>query len=316
MLGQALVSPRVAAFLLLSAVAVASPPGSPKDDATDRVRRARVVARVGSREAITVGELEDRIEALVPAQRASFGETEDAVRRGFLHDVAIREMLLLEAARSRHLESDPAVVVAIDRALSGATVRALREALGPPSATLPQQVAEYYRAHIDRFDAPERIQIWRILCKSVEEANSVLGSAMSTPTVPKFAELARDHSLDKATRLRSGNLGFLTLDGLSTEPGLRVAHEVVRAAAAVHDGEFVPQPVREDEYWAVVWRRGSVPAVRRALEDAAPTIRDAVWAANLKTRTDELIASLRSTKLRDENAALLDALALSETAQP
>jgi peptidyl-prolyl cis-trans isomerase C len=271
---------------------------------------------VGATESITVGELEDRIASLIPEQRASFGETEDAVRRGFLHGVAIREMLLVVAAHARHLETDPAVMFASDHALSGATVRALRATLGPRSDVSKEDVAKYYQVHIDRYDAPERVQIWRILCKSIEEATAVLGSALSAPTAAKFAELAREHSLDKATRLRSGNLGFLTHDGVSTEPGLRVAPAIVRAATAVHDGELVPAPVREDDYWAVVWRRGSVPPARRSVEEAAPTIRDAVWAAHLKTRTDELIASLRAAKLRDENVALLDAVRLPDSEPP
>ena len=318
MLGRILLLSLLAAlFVLMSSTALmGSPSSSPAEDGSGPARRARVVARVGATETVTVGELEDRIASLIPEQRASFGDTEDAVGRGVLHGVAIRERLLALAARARHLETDPAVMFAIDRALSGATVRALRATLGPRSDVSKEEVAKYYQAHIDRYDAPERIQIWRILCKSIEEADAVLGSALDAPTAAKFAELAREHSLDKATRLRSGNLGFLTLDGVSTEPGLRVAPAVVRAAAAVHDGELVPAPVREDEYWAVVWRRGSVAAVRRSVDDAAPTIRDAVWAAHLKTRTDELIASLRAARLRDENAALLDGVALPDAEHP
>jgi peptidyl-prolyl cis-trans isomerase C len=265
---------------------------------------------------VSVTELEVRIQSLSPAQRASFGDTDDGVRRRVLHEVAIREKLLQLAARARHLDADPEVAFAIDRALSGATVRALRAGLGTPSEVPGEEIAKYYEAHIDRYDASERVQIWRILCKSVEEANAVLGSALQAPTTAKFAELARDHSIDKATRLRAGNLGLLTLDGRSTEPGLRVAPTVVRAAAAVRDGEFVPSPVREDEYWAVVWRRGSLPAVRRSVDEAAPTIRDALWDASLRSRTERLVASLRSTQLRDENKDLLDAIALPEAARP
>ena len=315
MVSRALLSSSLAAAFVLASrgLSFGSPTDSQAEVARETARRNRIVARVGVTEAITVGELEDRIQSLAAAQRASFGDTPDAVRRGFLRDVVLRERRLLLAARGRHLESDPAVAFAMDRALSGATVRGLRAALGPASATSKEEVAEYYRAHLERYDAPPRIQLWRILCKSQDEANAVLASAFATPTAAKFAELARDHSLDKATRLRSGNLGFLTMDGTSTEPGLRIAPAVVRAAAIVHDGELVPSPVREDDSWAVVWRRGSVAAVRRSIEDAAPSIREAVWAASLKARTDELVASLRATKLRDENAALLDAVALPET---
>ncbi|MGA2447228.1 MAG: peptidyl-prolyl cis-trans isomerase [Polyangiaceae bacterium] len=300
-------------MLLLAAAAVVLAIPSRVAADLDRTSPSRVVARIGPTETVSVSALEGRIQSLSPAQLASFGDTDDAVRRRVLREVEVRDALLILAARAHRVDANPAVVFAIDRAISSAMVRALRAEIGPPSAVSSEEVAQYYQAHIDRFDAPQRLQIWRILCPSLEDARTVLGSALQAPTTAIFAQLARDHSLDKATRLRSGNLGFLTADGRSSEPGLRVAPAVVAAAAAVRDGELAPSPVREDEYWAVVWRRGSIPAVRRSVEDAAPAIRDAVWAESLKAHTDALLASLRSKNLRDANAGLLDTVALPES---
>jgi peptidyl-prolyl cis-trans isomerase C len=252
--------------------------GSPSEVAADSVRRGHAVARIGSQDTVSVGELEDRIEALGPEQRRSLGGSANAMRRGYLMNVVVREKLLLRAAQERKLDSDPAVLFAIDRVLAKARVRALRGELTLPSSVTTDDMQAYYAEHQDRFNAPERYLLWRILCKSRDEAHDVLSAAQQEPTAAKFAELARDHSLDKATRLRSGNLGFLTPDGLSIEPGLTVSPSVVHAAAAVKDGQFVPQ------------------------------IRDAVKTTKLKSRTDQILAALRGSKVRDENAALLETL--------
>jgi peptidyl-prolyl cis-trans isomerase C len=45
------------------------------------------------------------------------------------------------------------------------------------------------------------------------------------------------------------------------------------AAARVKDGEMVGEPVKEGDAFAVVWRRGTLPAVRRSVEEEASAIR-------------------------------------------
>jgi peptidyl-prolyl cis-trans isomerase C len=169
-------------------------------------------------------------------------------------------------------------------------------------------VQKYYDANRARYDTPERLQIWRILCKTKEEAQSVLDEAKKEPTPKEFGDLAREHSVDKATNLRAGNLGFIAPDGTSNEPGLRVDPVIVTAAHGVRDGELVSAPVAEGEYFSVVWRRGTIPATKRTVDQVAAQIRDALWKARVKDETDRLVASLRAAKLRDMNASLLDLL--------
>ena len=91
---------------------------------------------------------------------------------------------------------------------------------------------------------PERINLWRILCKTRDEAATVLEAARRDPTIAKYNDLAREHSIDKATNLRGGNLGFVGPDGASNEAGVKVDPALVKAAQTVKDGELVPQPSR------------------------------------------------------------------------
>jgi peptidyl-prolyl cis-trans isomerase C len=281
-----------------------------EDAAADGVRRARVVASVGTApnaRTVTVAELEDRLAEMPAFQRATLGRTPDAVRRRLLTEVMIRDALLSVGAEDAKLESAPAVYQALERGRSSATIRAIRAAVGPASAIPMGEVQAYYDQNRARYAAPERYQIWRILCQREDEARSVLAAALEAPTPKAFAQLARDHSLDKATFLRSGNLGFLTADGTSSEPGLRVDPVIVRAAQGVHDGDLVKAPVAEGSYFAVVWRRGTIAAAKRGVQEVAPQIRDALWRGRIKTETDRLLASLRAAKVHDLSEDLLDA---------
>jgi peptidyl-prolyl cis-trans isomerase C len=279
------------------------------DAGPGEARRAAVVARIGegpgARE-ITAGELEDRIAAMPPFQRAMFGATPDAVRRAFLADVVVRGALLDLAADAANVAGNPAVEYSLDKARSNATMRAVRAAAGPASAIPMSEVQAYYDENRARYDAPERIQVWRILCATREEAQSVLDAAIAASTPKQFVDLARDHSKDKATYLRGGNLGFLTADGVSNEPGLVVDPAIVRAAQGVRDGEFVRSPVAEGAYFAVVWRRGSIAASTHSVQEAAPQIRDALVKLHIKHDADALVARLRSTAVHEKNADLLD----------
>jgi peptidyl-prolyl cis-trans isomerase C len=303
---------RSAAFVLVVVAGMLAARGDTRadDDAGSGARRLRVVARVGPR-AITVGDLEDRVADMPPFQRPSFGATRDVIRRRFLTEVILRDVLLSLGAESQRVGDRPPAAYQIERARSGATIRAIRARVGPASAIPWEDVKAYYDENRDRYNAPERYQLWRILCKTRDEAQAVLDAAKRDSTPLVFGALAREHSLDKATNLRAGNLGFVQADGSSNEPGLRIAPSVVGAAQSVRDGELVPAPVAEGEYFAVVWRRGTIAAANRSVSDVAAQIRDTLWKRRVKEQTDELVASLRAAKLRDLNPRLLDSIELS-----
>jgi peptidyl-prolyl cis-trans isomerase C len=266
--------------------------------------------------AVTEAQLEDALAALPPFQRAMFGRTADDIRRRFLTEGPLREHWLALGASDAKIADDPAVSYAVERALSSATIRAIRASAGQASTIPMTEVEAYYEQNRDRYDSPERLQVWRILCKTRDEAQTVLDAALATPNTisssTSFGQLARDHSQDKATALRGGDLGFLTADGKSTEPGLQVDPAIVAAARAVHDGELVRTPVPEGSYFSVVWRRGLMPAVKRPVKAVAAQIREELWRGRIKDATDRLVASLRATHLRDRDETLLDTLELPE----
>ena len=293
---------RIAALtspLFVAALLVARAPHA----ADDAARRAAAVAHVGPR-TVTVGELETRLAVVPRFQLMTFGATPPDVARKFLDQIIVPEALLALGAEDTHVDQDPAVERQVERTLSNATMRATRNQIGLASAIPLDDVKGYFAANKDRFDMPERINVFRILCASRDEAQSVLDDAKKDGTLAKFTTLARDHSVDKATNLRAGNLGFVTPDGKSNEPGLTVDPAVVKAATALKDGEMASAPVPEGAAFAVVWRRGTVKALHKTFDEVSGQIRDIMWRDRKEKAEHELMARLRA-KVSDVNESLL-----------
>lgn len=278
--------------------------------AEDAARRAKVAFSIGKR-AVTVGDVEDRMATLSAAQQSSFGDTAAARAKKFVEEVLVPEVLLAEGAFAKKLDSELPYSQALARARANGTLRALRREFGTAASIPMEDVKRYYEANRGSFDAPERYAVWRILVKTRVEGEALLAEVKKEPTPERWRAFARDKSLDKATHLRGGNLGFLTLDGNSNEPGVRVAPEVVKAAASVKDGELVARPVAEGENFAVVWRRGTLPPARQSVEDAAAQIRDTLFKKRMDDSEKQKTAELRASALRDMNEALVNTIEIS-----
>jgi peptidyl-prolyl cis-trans isomerase C len=270
--------------------------GAPSSD--DDARRAKVAVRVGSR-TVTVGELEDRLAEIPPFQAATLGATKDEVVKAYVQQVIIRDLVLGAGAEERKLDAQLPTKHQLQRARSTATLRALRATFKSPAAIPIEDVTRYYEENRSRFESPERVNVWRILCKSREEAETVLATAKRELTIPKYNDLAREHSIDKATYLRGGNLGFIGPDGTSNEAGLKVDPSLVKASAGVKDGDLVPQPVAEGTGFAVIWRRTTVPATKRSLEEATAQIRTTLYRERTEAGEKKLIDELRAKNVRD-----------------
>lgn len=269
--------------------------------AGDDPHRAKVAVKVGRFEA-KVGEIEDRIAELAPFQVESYGKTREEIVKNYVQQVIVRELVLNAGAESKHLTDKLPAKQHYQRALSTATLRAIRGQLRSPEDITDAEAEKYFNDNRARFESPERINLWRILCKTKEEAETVIATAKKDLTIPKYNDLARDHSLDKATNFRGGNLGFVGPDGQSNEAGVKLDVALVKAAATVKDGELVPEPVAEGASWAVVWRRTTVPATKRTLGEVSAQIKTTIYRERTEANEKKLIDDLRKTKVKDYDA--------------
>jgi peptidyl-prolyl cis-trans isomerase C len=110
--------------------------------------------------------------------------------------------------------------------------------------------------------------------------------------------------------MRGGNLGFVGPDGASNEAGVKVDVAIVKAAQSVKDGELVAQPIAEGSGFAVVWRRGTVPANKRSVEESSAQIRAALFRERTESGEKKLIDELRAKNVKEVNAGLLGVIEL------
>ena len=296
--------------IALAALTVHGPSLAEPDAADpDYARRTHVILTVGPRK-VTVGELEDYLASIPPYQMSMFGVSRETVARAYIDQVLVRDLVLAAGAEERGLDKQIPTSQLIARSLSTATLRKAHGGTTSAAAVSAEDVQRYYDDNRSRFDSPERINLWRILCKTQDEANAVIEAAHRDSSIAKYNDLAREHSIDKATNMRGGNLGFVGPDGASNEAGVRVDPAIVKAAQTVKDGELVQKPIPEGTAFAVVWRRGTVPAMRRSVDESTAQIRAAIYRERTETAEKRLIDELRMKNLKEVNPGLLGLIEL------
>jgi peptidyl-prolyl cis-trans isomerase C len=287
----------VIASLAVSAVALA-------ESAVVRVALGR------AEESISVAEASRRWALLSTGQRRALGVTDGAAHEAFA-SLLRDEALLASAAKRGALDARFEVAEVQRRALARAVIDRAGEAVGPASAIPDADVSSYYNEHIATYVSPARVQVWRILVKGEARARELLAKVKAGIAVADWVTIARDESVDEATKLRGGNLGFLDDAGVSDEAPVSADPAVIAAAKSVADGAIVADVVPERGHFAIVWRRSSLPEVRRSLEEVAPQIRGALWRERRERAEDAAVKAIVAARVtrRDEDAlTAIDAL--------
>jgi peptidyl-prolyl cis-trans isomerase C len=305
-LRPALLALALSSALFGGSVGISSAGLSPNEVA----RRNAVAVRVGPKE-ISVGEIEDRLAAIPRFQLSTMGETADTIRRKFIAEVIVPEVLLSAGAEKQRVDKEIVVQNSILRALANATLRVEKNKVGNPSAIPMDEVRKYYDENKAKFDSPLRYSVWRILCAKREEAVAVIDAAKANLTTDNFTKLAREHSIDKATSMRGGNVGFIDLEGNSNEQGLKVDPIIAKSAGTVKDGQLVQIPVPEGTGFAVVWHKGTVAPAHRSADEAVPQIREAIHRQKVEDATKVAIDDLRREHLTEFNEGVLNGIEVS-----
>ncbi|UQA62134.1 peptidyl-prolyl cis-trans isomerase [Polyangium aurulentum] len=270
------------------------------------------VAKVGAR-IITQAEVERRLASMPPFQLRYFGKTTEEIRKKFVEEAIVREALLAEGGEAEHLRDLPEVGERIRGVLRNALLAQIRAEASAQGPVTDEEVRAYYDKHQDKYHAPARIALWRILVASREEALEIIAQVKGDLSPKRWNEIARDKSLDKTNNMRGGNLGFVEPDGKTSDPNVKVDPALVQAAEKVKDSELVPEPVQEGSQWAVVWRRQSMKAVDRPLELEAPSIRQVLMHERTEQRVKDLVAELRKKHLGELHPELVELLAINSS---
>lgn len=266
---------------------------------------AVIVATVGAAK-LSAADVTERLARLPAYQLATLGRTPEEIRRQYVDRVLVSELACAQEAARLHLSESGAVHDRMREILDQALESSLRQELTQSGGVTDAEVKAYFEAHRARFETPRRIRIWRIVVADEGAAKRIIQQSAGTDGVKNWGQFAREQSLDKATNQRDGDLGFVRADGTTDVPELMVSPQTFAEVDKVQDGEIVPDPVREGERWAVLWRRGTMPAVSRTLEQEHDAIRNLLVRQKLEESTRKLASQLAAKSVHDVHYELLE----------
>ncbi len=276
---------------------------------------AKPIAHVGS-EYVSADTLSRRIAKIPDFQRASLGDSPNKLKRQVLDTFIIPDLLYAQEAERLKLGERPAVQNRQRDVLRAAMDHELRQETNATSPVNLGDIRSYFEANRSRFETPRRVHIWRILSDDEALAKKVIADSKAVDGIQRWSQYARESSLDKATHLRNGDLGFVHPDGNTDTPTLRVDPALFAAADQLKDGELATEPLKEGLHWAVIWRRGSMKAINRSLEQEQASIRQVLERQRVELARDELLAGLRAKYLSAVNEAALDKVAFDGDGLP
>jgi len=219
--------------------------------------------------------------------------------------VLVPELLYASEAEQRALAAEPDVSAQIRDAYKRALVDTLRTDESAKGVS-DDDIRSYFDSHRDEFEKPRRIRIARILTTDEAVARKVLADVRGARGPERWNKWAREVSVDEATKMRGGALGFVLPDGRTDVPQVRVDPALFDAASKVKDGELVPDPVNEGARFAVVWRRGTLAAESRTLDGERDRIREILLRKRLDASVGGLLDSLRKRYLTRSDPSLLE----------
>lgn len=227
--------------------------------------QTEVLAWIGDRP-ITRQELEDRLDELAPNARAQFRTPEG--RRQLLERM-IEEMVWLQAAVDAGIESREEVQKRLEQTRRNLLVRTYLQDLmtGVPTPS-DSAIAAYYEEHVDedRYQTQEAAEVRHIMVATEEEAEEVLERLDKGET---FDELARELSMDGASKDNGGNMGRIERQGIYGALGRQIAlaESTFLAPVGVPSGPFPSTTA-----WHVIQVDELVPPTAIPLQNVRPQI--------------------------------------------
>jgi len=271
-----------------------------------------IVVQVG-KQAMSVGELQRRWYELPAPQRQALGKTDRAALQAYVDRFVVPELLMAEMAAEQSTLPAQRRTNLETMILQMAMAQLIRRESEVKSPVTDADVRTYLEAHRQDFEHPERLRLFRILVGTEAEAQELIKKAHQIPDFDAWRNLAREKSLDKATGMRGGELGFVSADGHSDRVELEVDPALYAAAARAKDGELVKAPVPEKDKFAVVWRRGHVSASHASLSALSSVIRAQLRESRAQKSFEDLLSQLRAKYLKDVDTNPLEALEVPNT---
>ncbi len=258
----------------------------------ETARRAGELARVGD-VAITVGDVEDEINAMSPFVRARYRDPNRL--REYVENMIQLELLAREAD-ARGYGDDPEVRRST---LESAVQHMIRTDIDEriTASSIPEaDVLVYYDAHPEEFSRPEMRRASHILLESREAADAAIERARGGD-MRSFRALAQELSADTETRTRGGDLRYFDAQGRgpnTADPAVDAAIATATFALGAVGDLSEPIDVGEGRF-SVIKLTGLRPAEHRSVADASDAIRMRLFRQRREEALDSLVERLRAS---------------------
>lgn len=126
----------------------------------------------------------------------------------------------------------------------------------PQTVPSTHEVIRYYEEHKGEFMIPERVRLRCIIVDDLSSAMSIYEAAVRSRD--SFAILARELSVDQATRDKGGDMGVLILNSLSSK---------LRSVVEGMNVGDVSKPFELDGRWWIIRLEERMPAKQQSIDD-------------------------------------------------
>lgn len=247
---------------------------------------------------ITVGELEERLNRQSPYVRARYTSLEQ--KKEFLDNLIRFEVLAKEAFR-RGLDKDAEVVRTMKQVMIQKLVSQEFDATITPDSISEAELRAYYDGNRDEYVKPEEVRASAIVLENRAQAERVLTEARGEAgkTNKGFRDLVEKYSTDEDSKLRGGDLRYLTLEPSGAAPASSdagaVPPPVVKAAFALSQIGDISDVIDAGggKFYVLKQtnrRKGSV----RSFDEAKPSIRNQLFREKRNAAQKAFIEKLRA----------------------
>ncbi len=287
--------------------ATAAPAAAPKDP-KEETRRAQAIVTYAGGKTLTVGDLEDAMARQSPHLRKRFS---DPAELKDLLEKTLRFALLADEAEKRGYGKNETVAQSVKQNSVQALMKADFDEEAQAAAVTDAEVKAYYDEHITEYQRPEMKRASHIVVATAEEAKAILTEA-KTADLRTFRALAREKSIDEATKLRGGDLQYFDPKGKAQPSGDVIVSEAFAKAVSQLKavGDVVSAPVKVDNGFSVAKLTGERPAISRKLTEVADSIRTRIARTRRQEAIDAFVKALEEKNKPEVFAERADAIVL------
>lgn len=295
--------------------------------ATKAKKEGKPVAWVGD-EVITAEEVAERFAELAPFLQARYRESPER-KKEFLNNLIRYELLAQEAYR-RGLDQSPEVEAMVKRHLVQEMSRlAVEQGMPEPDE---KALREFYDEHLHEFVKPERVRVQHIFIAAGEDAAARAearkraegllrqldpNEKKASPKAPGhadynrnlFADLAREHSDDRASKVAGGDLRYLTRDELTERYGARFSE----AAFGLSEEGKLSRVIETEQGFHIARLTNRHPEVNRPFEDRQ--VQETLKSRIVRERRTKAFDSFVD-RLKESSGVRIDEEALAEINPP